>query len=135
LIRKLRTIYENILKVYIHTCDRYIFHRSGGKLEVCLFTQKNCLYSKFILDLYISFLIYVDLVNKKLKGNYCFYSFPNSNNSCLAFSILLMLDFISCHREMESPSKKVAWGEAKVSMRRGKEKEVGRERERGEDRK
>jgi hypothetical protein len=64
----LKLISEHILKVYIHTCDRYIFHRSGGKLEVCLFTQKFCLYSEFNLDLFISFLIYADLVNRKLKG-------------------------------------------------------------------
>jgi hypothetical protein len=64
LIHEPKTISEHILKVYIHTCVRYIFHRSGGKLEVCLFTQKFCLYSEFILDLSISFLIYVDLVNR-----------------------------------------------------------------------
>jgi hypothetical protein len=62
------------------TRDRYIFHRSGGKLEVCLFTQKFCLYSEFNLDLFNSFLIYVDLVNKKIKKALLFLFFPNSNN-------------------------------------------------------
>jgi hypothetical protein len=36
-------------------------------LRFVFFTHKFCLYSEFNLDLFISFLIYANLVNKKLK--------------------------------------------------------------------